>query len=238
MPLSWPSWLSRASRVAGDSASPSIATGSPRSNSISITVASSGASSGEMVRWWTYSGASTAGSSSTFPSDEEWSRLASTEKGASPRLSLLIGIWCFSAKSINCSRLANSHSRHGAITLDVGLERIIAELEADLVVALAGGAVTDRVGADRARDLDLALGDQRPGDRGAEQILALVERVGAEHREDIVADELLPEVVDEDVLRLDAEQLGLGPRRLDLLALAEIGGEGDDLRADIRSAAI
>ena len=34
------------------------------------------------------------------------------------------------------------------------------------------------------------------------------------------------------------EQLGLGPRRLDLLALAEIGGEGDDLGADIRSAAI
>ena len=32
---------------------------------------------------------------------------------------------------------------------DVGLERIIAELEADLVVALAGGAVADRVGADR-----------------------------------------------------------------------------------------
>ena len=121
---------------------------------------------------------------------------------------------------------------------DVGLERIIAELEADLVVALAGGAVADRVGADLPRDLDLALGDQRPGDRGAEQILALVERVGAEHREDVVADELLPEVVDEDVLGLDPEQLGLGPRRLDLLALAEIGGEGDDLGADIRSAAI
>ena len=80
-----------------------------------------------------------------------------------------------------------------------------------------------------ARDLDLALGDQRPGDRGAEQILALVERVGAEHREDVVADELLAQIVDEDVLGLDAEQLGLAPRRLDLLALAEIGGEGDDL---------
>ncbi len=31
---------------------------------------------------------------------------------------------------------------------DVGLQRIIAELEADLVVALAGRAVADRVGAD------------------------------------------------------------------------------------------
>ena len=61
----------------------SIATGSPRSKSIEMIVGLSGASSGEMVRWWTYSGASIAGSSSTFPSDEECSRLASTEKGAS-----------------------------------------------------------------------------------------------------------------------------------------------------------
>ena len=103
---------------------------------------------------------------------------------------------------------------------DVGLQRIIAKLETDLVVALAGRAVTDRVGADRPRDLDLALGDQRPGDRGAEQILALVNRVGAEHREDEVAHELLAQILDEDVLRLHAEHLGLGPRRLDLLALA------------------
>ena len=113
--------------------------------------------------------------------------------------------------------------------LDVGLQRIIAELEADLVVALAGGAVTDRVGADLPRDLDLPLGDQRPGDRRAEQVMALVVRVGAEHREDEVADELLAQVVDEDVLGLDAEHLGLAPGRLDLLALAEIGGEGHHL---------
>ena len=90
--------------------------------------------------------------------------------------------------------------------------------------------MADRVGADLPRDLDLALGDQRPGDRRAEQILAFVERVGAEHREDEVADELLAQILDEDVLGLDAEHLGLAPRRLDLLALAEVGGEGHDLR--------
>ena len=115
--------------------------------------------------------------------------------------------------------------------LDVGLERIGRELEAHLVVALAGRAVGDRVGADLAGDLDEALGDQRPGDRGAEQILALVLRVGAEHREDVVADEFLAQVLDEDVLGLDAEQLRLAPRRLELVALAEIGGEGDDFAA-------
>lgn len=45
---------------------------------------------------------------------------------------------------------------------DVGFQRVIAELEADLVVALAGGAVRDRIRTDGAGDLDLALGDQRP----------------------------------------------------------------------------
>ena len=75
--------------------------------------------------------------------------------------------------------------------LDVGLERIGRQFVAHLVVALAGRAVRDGVGADLARDLDQVLGDQRPGDRGAEQILALVLRVGAEHREHVIAHELL-----------------------------------------------
>ena len=115
--------------------------------------------------------------------------------------------------------------------LDVGLERVIGELEAHLVVALAGRAMRDRVGADLLGDLDLLLGDQRPRDRGAEQILALIERVGAEHRKHVVAHEFLAQILDEDVLRLDAEQHRLLARRLELLALAEIGGEGDDLAA-------
>jgi hypothetical protein len=66
---------------------------------------------------------------------------------------------------------------------------------------------------------------------------ALIDRVGAEHREDEVAHEFLAQVLDEDVLGLDAHQLGLLARRLELLALAEVGGEGDDLAAVGRSAA-
>ena len=93
-----------------------MATGSPFSKSMVKTVGLSGASSGAIVRMCTNSGASTAGSSSTFPSEEECSRLASTLNGASPRLSLVIGIWCFSAKSSSASRLLKSHSRQGAIT--------------------------------------------------------------------------------------------------------------------------
>ena len=115
--------------------------------------------------------------------------------------------------------------------LHVGLERIIGKLEPHLVVALAGRAVGDRIGADLLGDLDLLLGDQRPRDRGAEQILALIERIGAEHRKHVVADEFLAQILDEDVLRLDAERQRLRPRRLELLALAEIGRERDDLAA-------
>ena len=114
---------------------------------------------------------------------------------------------------------------------DVGLERVVAELETHLVVALAGRPVGDRVGPDPLGDLDLLLGDQRARDRGAEQVLALVQRVGAEHGKHVVAYEFLAQVLDEDVLRLDAEQQRLGARRLELLALAEVGRERHHLAA-------
>ncbi len=99
------------------------------------------------------------------------------------------------------------HSRQGATIFTSGLSAKYRQLETDLVVPLAGSAVSDRVGAFPDGDLDLPLGDERPGDRGAEQIDAFVKGVHAEHREDEVADELLAEVVDVDLA--DAEQLGL-----------------------------
>jgi hypothetical protein len=161
-----------------------------------------------------------------LPSDDVWRRFASTENGASPRLSRAIGIWWASANSI--SRVPFAPRRHH---LDRRVQRIGGELEADLVVALAGRAVGDGVGAGGGGDLDEALGDQRPRDGGAEEVLPLVDGVGAEHRKDEVADELLAQVFDEDVLGLHAEELGLAARRLELFALAEVGGEGDDLAA-------
>ncbi len=83
------------------------------------------------------------------------------------------------------------------------------------------------VGAGQLGDLDLPLGDQRPGDRGAEQIDAFIERVRPEHREHEIAHELLAQILDEDLL--DAEQLGLLAGGRKLFALAEIGGEGHHL---------
>ena len=87
------------------------------------------------------------------------------------------------------------------------------------------------------RDLDLALGDQRPRDRRAEQVFAFIDGVRAEHREHEVAHELLAQVVDEE-FRLDAELLRFGARRLEFFALADVGGEGDDFAAGRCPAAI
>ena len=72
-----------------------------------------------------------------------------------------------------------------------------------------------RVRANLARDLDLPLRDERARDGRSEKILALVHRVRAKHREDVIAHELLAEVVD--VNLLDANLLRLGARGLELL---------------------
>jgi hypothetical protein len=69
-----------------------------------------------------------------------------------------------------------------------------------------------------------------PGDRCAEQVDAFIDGVGAEHREDEVADELFAHVLDEDLL--DAKHLGLLACRLEFLALAEIGGKRHDFGAE------
>ncbi len=118
----------------------------------------------------------------------------------------------------------------GGDDLDVGVQRIGRKLETDLVVALAGGAMRDGVGAGPGGDLDEVLGDQRAGDRRAEQVDAFIDSIGTEHREDEIAHEFLAHVLDEDLL--DAEHLGLLARRLQLFALAEVGRERHDFRVE------
>ncbi len=76
----------------------------------------------------------------------------------------------------------------------------------------------DRVGAGLLGDLDQVFGNQRTGNRRAEQIDPLVNGVGAEHREDEITHELFADVLDENFL--DAQHLGLLARRLELFALA------------------
>ena len=111
----------------------------------------------------------------------------------------------------------------------VGHQRVGSELEAHLVVALAGGAVRNGVGACFIRHFHELFCDKRASDRGPQQILAFVHGVGAEHRKHEIAHELLAQILDEDLL--DAELLCFLPRRLELFPLPDVGGEGDHLAA-------
>ena len=74
---------------------------------------------------------------------------------------------------------------------EVGCQGGVGQLEADLVVPLPCRTVGDRVRPLRRGDLQLGLGDERARDGGPEEIGALVHGVGAQHREDEVADEPL-----------------------------------------------
>src|SRR5439155_18596622 len=60
---------------------------------------------------------------------------------------------------------------------------------------------------------------------------ALVECVRAEHRKHVVAHELFAQILDEDVVRLDAQEQRLLARGPQLLDLPEIGRERDHLAA-------
>ena len=80
------------------------------------------------------------------------------------------------AYAISSSRV-QMRSRSGAITRHARVARLERELEAKLVVALAGAAVDDGLGAELERDPGDRLGDDGARERGDERVLALVERV-------------------------------------------------------------
>ena len=109
-------------------------------------------------------------------------------------------------------------------------ERGVGALEADLVVALAGAAVAERVAAGGECHLDLRAGDDRAGDGGAHQVAVLVDRAGDRHREGELAQEGLLEVDDDALGR--AALGGLLADALELaLALADVGHAGDHFAA-------
>ncbi len=115
--------------------------------------------------------------------------------------------------------------------LQVGGQGHVGQLEADLVVALAGGPVADRVGPGLAGRLDLLGGDQRPGDARAQQVVLLVDGVGPQHREAVPLGELPPQVGDDHLVGPALVRLGLDV--LELVPLAQLGGEGDQLHAGV-----
>jgi hypothetical protein len=103
------------------------------------------------------------------------------------------------------------------------------QLEPDLVVALAGGAVRDGVAAGLERHLGLVLRDQRPREGRSEEIGALVDGVSAYGGKDEVADELLANIAHHAVDR--SRGPGLLRQAGKLLLLADVGRVGDDLTA-------
>ena len=82
----------------------------------------------------------------------------------------------------------------GGDYLHLGGERLYRKLKPYLIVALAGAAVADSVGALGLGYLDELLCDYRAGEGGAEQIFLLINRACLNGGEDVVADEFILEV--------------------------------------------
>src|SRR5687768_10509530 len=70
------------------------------------------------------------------------------------------------------------------------------QLEADLVVPLAGAPMGERIGTDRTSDLHLAARDERTRHRRPEEVLAVVDGTCAKRRPNEGLYELVPKVLD------------------------------------------
>ena len=124
-------------------------------------------------------------------------------------------------------QLAAAHvpgARRGE-ALEVRVLALDADLDADLVVALAGAAVGDGVGAVPVRRLDELLGDQRPRQRRDQRVLVFVERVGHQRRQHEVLGELLLGVDDDGVDR--PGRPGALHELVDVLDAADVDQHGD-----------
>ena len=120
---------------------------------------------------------------------------------------------------------------HRRDDLEPGIEGVDGDIEADLVVALAGAPVGDRIGALALGDLDEQLGDQRPGQRGRQRVGALVEGVRLQVRPHEVGHEPLTGIDD-----VGSARAGGHRPRFDALAqraAADVHGEGHDLDAEL-----
>ena len=106
---------------------------------------------------------------------------------------------------------------------DIRLQGVSSQFKAHLIVALAGSAVSHSVCPTLGGDLHQTLGDERAGDGCAQQILALIQRIGSEHRKDEIRCELFTQVVNVDFFH--AHRFGFGAGRAELFTLADVGGE-------------
>ena len=108
----------------------------------------------------------------------------------------------------------------------LGSKALDGQLEPDLVVALAGAAVGDGVGALSLGDLHQLLGNDGPGEGGAQQVL-LVAGAHLHGGDDDLIDHLVGQIRDVQLGGAGFDGLLLQP--LQLVVLAHITGHGDDL---------
>ncbi len=109
---------------------------------------------------------------------------------------------------------------------NIRVERVITQFKADLIIALAGGAVTHGICADLMGDFDLTFGNQGARDGCAQKIEPFIQSIGAKHRKNEVANKFFAQIINIDFF--DTIGFGLRPRRLQFFALTQIGREGDN----------
>src|SRR5262249_37790749 len=106
------------------------------------------------------------------------------------------------------------------------------KFEADLVVAFAGAAVGEGVAARGQSDLHLLLGQQRAGNRRAEEILVLVDTTRADQFPEVLGDELLTHVFHIDFGRAGLASLVFEAGEF-IAALSDVAANGDNFAAVI-----
>ena len=107
----------------------------------------------------------------------------------------------------NCVR---SRERRLAKRRTAGQRRVESphrQLDAHLIVPLAGAAVRHDVGAIPAGVLDQKRGDQWAGERRRERIAVFVECIGSQRHQSILHDEALPRVDQHGVVGAQRERL-------------------------------
>ena len=116
--------------------------------------------------------------------------------------------------------------------LEIRCQRGESDLEAHLVVALAGAAVRDDAAAVLARGRHEMLDDQGPAQRRHQRVAVHVQRIGLDRGKAVLLGELVLGVDDDGLDRAAVD----GPLADDLhvlAALAEIDGDRDDLTAGL-----
>ena len=108
----------------------------------------------------------------------------------------------------------------------VGSEVLDRQLETNLIVALAGTAVADRVGAFLESDLDKTLRDAGTRGRGTQQVF-LIDSARLHGGDDEIVDILLGLVEDIELGRAGLERFFL--QTLELVVLTDVAGYRDDL---------